>query len=40
MIDSDEKMKGKIVAEHQKCYIYKKSDQEIVISPAKVIIGK
>ena len=36
----DKNMKWKIIAEHQKCYIYKNWDKEIVILPAKVIIGK
>ena len=40
MLDANEKNKWKIIAEHQKCYIYKKWDKHIVIKPAKVIIGK
>ena len=31
--------KGKIIKEHQKCYIYKDWWTEIVISPAKVVVG-
>lgn len=40
MIETDEKNKWKIVAEQEKCYIYKKWDKEIVIKPAKVVIWK
>ncbi len=35
----DESKKWKIIKEHQKCYIYKDWWTEIVICPAKVVIG-
>ncbi len=36
----DEDMKNKVVKEHSKLYLYKKGDNIVIISPAKVVVGK